>query len=478
MSMKYRVVFIIVFLLMALSTSLSYMNYIISLESTHERLKSRSLPLSTDNIYTEVQKNIIEPNLIGSMMAEDTFLKDWLLTREQNSVEDIREYLEAIKNKYGMLETFLASDETKNYYTSKGFVETMKEDNPTNGWYYSFKKSSSKNEINLDHNEHINNTMIMFINHKIYDSTYNIIGATGVAYKTSYIDDMLKKFRIDYSFNVFFIDKDGNLVLYERDFNNMKNISDSEVLTDYKDEIINKKDGIIKIKSDTDEYLVNVKYIDELNLYLIVEAKMSTFTQEVRRVFYINLLISILITTFVTLIILNTINRYNKRLEHMASHDSLTNLPNRRSFNDAFKKLMLLHDRQKNNLSLLFFDIDDFKKINDTAGHQVGDEVLVRIAEITRECIRQTDLTARWGGEEFIVALIDSSFEDSEMVANKLRESIESDKKLENLIGHKITASFGLTEVEEHDKTAKVIQRVDDAMYKAKNDGKNRVVIF
>jgi len=318
----------------------------------------------------------------------------------------------------------------------------------------------------------------MFINHKIYDLAHNMIGATGVAFKTSYIDDMLKKFRIDYSFKVYFIDKDGNIVLYERGFNDLKNINDSEMLSSYKDEIINKKDGIINIELDSDEYLVNVKYIDELHLYLIVEAKVSTFTAEVKRVFYINLLISIFITIFITMIILNTIHRYNKKLEHMARHDSLTNLPNRRSFNSSFKKMMLLHDRQKNNLSVLFFDIDDFKKINDTVGHHVGDEVLQRIAEVIKECIRKTDLTARWGGEEFIVALIDSSFEDTELIAQKLRKSIEADAKLQELVGYKVTASFGLTSVGEHDKTDKVFQRVDDAMYQAKADGKNRITIF
>ena len=162
----------------------------------------------------------------------------------------------------------------------------------------------------------------------------------------------------------------------------------------------------------------------------------------------------------------------------MARHDSLTNLPNRRSFNSSFKKMMLLHDRQKNNLSVLFFEIDDFKKINDTVGHHVGDEVLQRIAEVIRECIRKTDLTARWGGEEFIVALIDSSFEDTELIAQKLRKSIEDDAKLQELVGYKVTASFGLTSVGEHDKTDKVFQRVDDAMYRAKSDGKNRIIIF
>lgn len=476
MNMKYRVVFVVVFLLLSLSVSLSSINYYISLENTQERLKNRSLPLSTDNIYTEIQKHIIEPNLVASMMAEDTFLKEWLVNSEHNQ-EDIKKYLSAIKNRYGMFMTFLASDKTKNYYTSKGFIEKMKEDNPTNKWYYSFMDSTSKNEINLDYNKNIDNSMLMFINHKIFDKNYNIIGATGVGFKTSYIDNMLKKFRINYMFKVYFIDKNGELILYERTLEDLTSENEPDILLEYKDEVLNKKNGILKVDIDSQEYLVNVKYIEELDLYLIVEAKVSNFTTDVERVFFMNLSASILVTLFVVLMILRTVYNYNKKLEHMANHDALTNLPNRRKFNYDFKKLVLLHSRQKNDISLLFFDIDNFKKINDEFGHQVGDDVLKRISEIIRGSVRQTDLIARWGGEEFIIAFIDSSLDDSKLTAEKLRGLFETDSKLTELVGAKVTASFGLTNVSSHDKIFDALKHVDDAMYKAKEDGKNRIVI-
>ncbi len=478
MNTKYGLVFIIVFLLMCLSVSMSFINYFISLESTQKQLQHRSLPLTTDNIYTEIQKHVIEPNLVASMMAEDTFLKEWLIHREEND-KSIKNYLEAIKNKYGMLTAFLASQKTQNYYTAKGFVEQMKEDNPTNKWYYRFKESPLKNEINLDYNEHIDNSMIMFINHKIFDNNYHTIGATGVGFKISYINEMLKKFRLEYSFKVYFINDKGELILFERDFNKIKNINESKELHAQKDKIINKEGGVLQIYKDAEKYLINVKYIKELDLYLIVEAQVSTFTAEVKRIFYINLLLSLLVTLIVTLIILKTISIYNKKLEYMASYDTLTNLPNRRSFNIDFKNSFLLKNRQENDLSLLFFDIDNFKNINDKFGHQVGDEVLKRFSQIIKLNVRQTDLVSRWGGEEFIIAFIDSSLQDSQLIAEKLRTSIEKDKILRELAGgHSITASFGLIRVLKQDTIDSAMQRVDNAMYQAKEEGKNRVVIL
>lgn len=477
MRMKYWVVFVVVSLLMLLSVSVSFMNYFVSLESTQKQLQTRSLPLTTDNIYTEIQKHVIEPNLVASMMAEDTFLKEWLIHREESD-ENIKNYLEAIKNKYGMLTAFVTSQSTQNYYTAKGFVEQMREDNPTNKWYYEFKDSPLKHEINLDYNEHIDNAMIMFINHKIFNTDYHMIGATGVGFKISYIDEMLKKFRLEYLFNVYFINDKGELILYERDFHKIKNINEVKELHAQKDKIINKAGGVVEIYKDAEKYLVNVKYVSELDLYLIVEAQVSVFTQEVKRIFYINLFVSLLVTLFVTLIILKTISVYNKKLEYMASNDTLTNLSNRRRFNIDFKKIFLLKSRQKNELSLLFFDIDNFKSINDNLGHQVGDEVLKRFSKIIKLSVRQTDLLARWGGEEFIVAFIDSSLEDSQLIAEKIRASIEIDTALHKLVGHSVTASFGLTAILEQDSIDSAIKRVDDAMYQAKKEGKNRVVVL
>ena len=100
MNLNYRIVLIITFLLMVLSVSMSVINYVVSLQSTQKQLAERSLPLTVDNIYTEIQKHIIEPNLVSSMMAHDTFLKAWLI-HDEADVNKISKYLETIKNKFG-----------------------------------------------------------------------------------------------------------------------------------------------------------------------------------------------------------------------------------------------------------------------------------------------------------------------------------------------------------------------------------------
>lgn len=215
MRLDYRIVLIITALLFTLSTSLTVVNYFVSMELARAQLKNSSLPLTVDNIYTEIQKQIIEPNLISSMMSHDTFLKDWLVHEEADTDKIVR-YLETIQNKYKMSTTFLVSEKTMNYYTAKGIIETVELANPNNAWYFAFKKYPEMHEINIDHNEHMGTSLFMFINHKIYDEDFHLLGATGVGLKTSYIDDMLKRFRLVYKFNVYFVDEAGRLVISEQ----------------------------------------------------------------------------------------------------------------------------------------------------------------------------------------------------------------------------------------------------------------------
>lgn len=474
MNVKNYVVIIVTVLLLTFSVGSSVLNYMKSLNEIQIELKERSLPLSIDNIYTEVQRNLIEPTLVSSMMANDTFLKDWIINDETKTGK-ITRYLESIKNRYSMFSTFLVSDKTNNYYTSKGLLEKVKEDNPNNAWYFKFKDSQDNYEINLDFNKYLGDSLIMFINYKIFDDNFHYLGATGIGIKISYINDMLKHFRLKYNFNVYFTDKKGNVVLSENEnkhIGKVKNIKELNLL-DKGALVENSK--LIEYTKQGKNYILNTKYIKELKLYLFVEAEVDMFTKELEKTFYANLLISLFITAIIILIILYTIKSYNKKLENLASYDTLTGLPNRRNFNEYFEKSLKLFKRDKSPRSIIFFDLDNFKMVNDTYGHLVGDNVLKRIAVILNLQIRDCDSISRWGGEEFLILLNDSNLEQTFQVAEKLRLSFENDLELKGMVKESVTASFGVTTFKEDDTIDKVISRADHGLYAAKNSGKNRV---
>jgi PleD family two-component response regulator len=160
-------------------------------------------------------------------------------------------------------------------------------------------------------------------------------------------------------------------------------------------------------------HIISTKYIPELDLYLSVEADLKDFTQDVTNVFYFNLFISLIMTLFIAFAVYFIIRNYSNKLEKISNIDSLTSISNRRDFENKFSVLLGLQQRKEQELCVVFLDIDNFKNINDTLGHKVGDEVLKRIATILKRSVRETDLVARWGGEEFVMVMIDSPLEDS-----------------------------------------------------------------
>ncbi|EDZ63849.1 diguanylate cyclase (GGDEF domain) [Sulfurimonas gotlandica GD1] len=476
MKSNYKIIIVITILLLILSVTISVANYMVSLKSTQTHLKTQSLPLSIDNIYTEIQKHLIEPYLVSSMMANDTFLKDWIVHEEEN-VGKIAKYLDSIKNKYEMLTAFLVSEKSHKYYTHNGYLEEVKKDNPTNQWYFKFKNTPKSHEINLDFNENFTNTLIMFINFKIYDDNYNFIGATGIGIEISYIDEMLRMFKKNYHLNVYFLNEDGKVVLTRQNKEAYSHLNEMKELKKYRDQIISKDTSMIEYEKNGEEYLLKTKYIPELDIYLVVEAKLNDFDKEATQVFYFNLIISLIFTLLFAIIIMFVLRNYHRKLEILADFDSLTEIPNRRNFNTKFEQFLSLHKRDERPICLVFMDIDDFKSINDELGHNIGDEVLIQVAKILKNRVRKTDLLSRWGGEEFTIAFIDTNINDAHTITQKIREAIEKNETLKKTVGYNLTASFGLTACNEYDTIDTVISRADKAMYEAKQHGKNRVVL-
>jgi diguanylate cyclase (GGDEF)-like protein len=159
-------------------------------------------------------------------------------------------------------------------------------------------------------------------------------------------------------------------------------------------------------------------------------------------------------------------------LRFQATTDPLTGLSNRLKFNQAFATEISRSMRYETPLSLVLYDIDKFKAVNDTHGHQIGDKVLVQLSRFVPNLLRNTDLLARWGGEEFVILTPGSDGEMAYQTAEKLRNAIEQVKFDE--IGT-VRCSFGVAQYVYGDTAETLISRADDALYRAKLKGRNRV---
>ncbi|RUM31580.1 MAG: hypothetical protein DSY32_01015 [Aquifex sp.] len=165
--------------------------------------------------------------------------------------------------------------------------------------------------------------------------------------------------------------------------------------------------------------------------------------------------------------------------ERMALTDPLTGLYNRRIFMEMAEKELARAKRYGYNFSILMIDIDNFKRINDTYGHDVGDYVLKKIAEILRTNVRGADIVARFGGEEFIVMLSNTNLNNAVKKAEKLRKMIEQTPvELSSGVKLKVTVSVGVSTYKDQDSLEELIKEADVALYEAKKRGKNRVEVF
>jgi diguanylate cyclase (GGDEF)-like protein len=161
-------------------------------------------------------------------------------------------------------------------------------------------------------------------------------------------------------------------------------------------------------------------------------------------------------------------------LERKTLHDKLTNAYNREFFDKRIEKIILEHNKNDKNSALILFDIDYFKNVNDTYGHNIGDYVLQELVGRIKDSIRESDYLIRWGGEEFIVLISTKSIDEAKATAEHLRSMIEN--HYFNDV-EKITCSFGVTLHKNNESIMQTVDRADKALYKSKNSGRNKVTI-
>ena len=171
------------------------------------------------------------------------------------------------------------------------------------------------------------------------------------------------------------------------------------------------------------------------------------------------------------------LKRVENELAHLATHDSLTNLPNRALLDDRLAQSLARTVRSKENVSVLFLDIDDFKEINDTMGHKYGDELLVHVANKIAHAIRPEDTVARFGGDEFVVICEGANDGEIDTIANRVLRAMNEPLTLADS-DVRVTGSIGIAVSNEHSTPDSLLKNADFAMYRAKSEGSGSVAHY
>lgn len=478
-SEKYRLLgwLSVVLVLGFLTTSIA--GYIVSRDAIRQGIAEQALPITGDNIYSEIQKDLLRPVFMSSLMAHDTFVRDWILNGESDTTQIVR-YLKEIKQKYNTLTSFLVSARTHQYYYADGVLKSVQESEPRDKWFFRVQDMKAPYETNVDPDLANRNTMTVFINHRILDDNGNFIGVAGVGLTLDTMTHLLDSYQTRFHRNIYFVDAQGTIVLAGQSMKQARgSIRELPGMRDIATQLLNRNTTPTQFEYRLDKasMLVNSRFIPELGWYLVVEQNVADDVKPVQQVFILNLAISVAVTLLVLAIMLFAVNRYQRRLEHIAATDSLTGLMNRQAFEILLQQSLLDVKRSGRPLSVILFDIDRFKDVNNRQGHLSGDRVLSTIAQLGRDAVRENDIIARWGGEEFLILLRDCPLESAYRIAEKLRSAIaEHDFALTNP-STAITASFGVAEYALEESEAGFFARADKALYDAKAAGRNCVEV-
>ncbi len=292
--------------------TVSLVSFYVSRSSLRSQITYQTLPLTSDNIYSEIQRDLLQPILISSLMAHNTFLIDWIINGE-NNIEEIARYLKVIKTRYHTYSSFLISEKTKNYYYSKGILKVVQEDEPRDTWYYRVRKMTDNYEINVDPDLANNDSMTIFINHRVFDDNNHYIGATGVGLTTSAVKNLIESYQDKYNSNIYFTDTDGDIVIYNSMFPELNgNIRLFDGLTEHVADILGKDFSSLQYTKDEETIHLIARYIPELNWYLIVEKTETEAIQNIRQTLIVNLFLCLIISIVVIFLTWITVNAYQK----------------------------------------------------------------------------------------------------------------------------------------------------------------------
>ncbi|WP_320170720.1 sensor domain-containing diguanylate cyclase [Maridesulfovibrio sp.] len=482
MSVRIKLIFFLTLILVGAFISLSLFNYNVTRKNVRNEIVNSSLPLTRDNIYSEIQAGLMRPIFVSSLMANDTFLKDWAENGE-HGLEKIERYLTEIQNKYGFFSSFFVSASTGRYYYPGGVLKTVSTQDAHDVWYYDFVKSGEKYALDVDSNEAANNILTIFINHRLLDADGNLLGVTGVGLKMDNVSQLLDRFSKKFGKTIFLVDTKGLVQAHHQvEMIEKVNIRDMPGLGEIASQVLNTSGDpkTYEFKAGGDKLFLTARYIPELEWLLIVEQSENAALISAKSNFVRTLLIGAAATLLIVLLSVLTVNHYQLRLELQAETDELTGLANRRAFEKRVDSAFSAFARNSRPFALILLDLDGFKQVNDIYGHLEGDGVLKKIAEIVARSAGESDFCARWGGDEFIL-LADGDTDRGVALAENIREAVEQAGICNDLNGGSkgrdvsVTVSSGVAGYMVGDTLDSLTRRADQAMYASKKSGKNRV---
>lgn len=450
-------------------------SFLVSRDSIRSQLVDSTLPLIGDTIFSEIQRDLLRPIFVSSLMANNTFVHDWVATGESDP-EGMQRYLDKIKNNYGAFTTFFVSDVTRNYYYADGVLKQVDQADTRDAWYFRLRSSTDEYEINTDPDMANDDNLAVFVNIRVLGVDGELLGAIGVGLAINSLVALIDQYSDKFDREIYFADQQGEIQLTSSvhgDKTNVLQIPGFEALAP--DLLSSTKEESYNYTQDGTEVFLNSRFIEKLGWFLIVEERETQALHSIKNTLIINSLLSLLIALSVLAVAHRSLSRYHKDLEFSAHHDNLTGVYNRQFFEQVVQDTVEHIKRRSDSVSVMFIDIDHFKRVNDQYGHMAGDQMIKHIASTIKDTVRESDSIFRWGGEEFCVILPGIVQDDARQLSEKVRHAVRDSHIRFEGTQISVTVSIGVTQRGSVESFEDCLQRTDEALYAAKNNGRDQV---
>ncbi|WP_040523647.1 sensor domain-containing diguanylate cyclase [Aliiglaciecola lipolytica] len=431
--------------------------------------QSRAQQQSISPAISLIIEQLLKPLHISQTLAEAKELKD--LMKDKNIDENAMfSMLKRIENEFGMA-FFIASESSRMQYNSNGTKLALIENKVD--WYFRYKAAPNDAiaDIGQWQDPHF------YIDLKVYDEDGNFLGFFGISKSLDSFVDIFAQYKRVYGYDFIFVDQDNNialssdpnLIVEETTFKTL------ESLDWYKSLDIDKlPDGslnnLLVKASGVDALIAEVK-VEPFGWTMYLLTPLQARQTEISRSFIISIVTLLVIIFALFMLIYHLLYYFKQDMQKNFQTDPLTRLPNRNKVELRYAEML----DKGIEVGLVLIDIDHFKTVNDTHGHNAGDNVLRQISHMLSNQLREGDVVGRWGGEEFVLLLPDTTPEQAYDVAQKLRENMSNMTASTGSLALQVTASFGVSHTDTHRPLTEVVGYADDALYQAKRDGRNIV---
>jgi len=443
-------------------------SYIIAAHSMRQSIVETELPLTGSNIYSEIQTDLVRPILVSSLMANDTFVQDWLHSGETD-LAAITRYLQKIQKQYNAFTAFLISRDTQAYYHFSAPPRHVKRDDPADAWFFRSIEASAPYEVNVDINKQQDDAVTVFINYRVLDHDGKMIALTGIGLDFRTVRNIVSRYREQFDRNIYFVDQRGDIVVAtDADTPVGASILTAQGLGPIAGHILNEETGRYSFKRDGRTILLSHRLIPDLGWRVMVEQDEAVAMRPLWIGFLTNLAIGLVVIIASLVITSVAFARYRRRIAHIAFHDRLTGLGNRHFF-DGEVGALLAKRAAGSAFALVLADVDGFAEFNERFGRAAGDAALRAIGKIVGDVANSARATARIEGDSFAI-LLENGEEASVRFADSLNKVVTGEGFADNGLA-RLTVSIGVAPLTVEDDVIAAFDKAGRALRKAKADG-------